>query len=98
MDAVPTDVGQNRSEAVCYSLLSSSGDSRCGTSRSLSAKSCARGDSDNSTVLSVLARALTFRIPIHFAGVFLLVHPCGTGNLLDRPNVRATCDLLSRSI
>lgn len=29
--------------------------------------------------------------PRIFTGVFLLVHPCGTGHLLDRPDVRATC-------
>src|SRR5687767_12422625 len=90
MDALPADAGENCSEAVCYSQLSSADDLRCGPARSLSAKSCTGGDSDGSTVLSALACAAPFRIPLHLAGVFVLVHACRSGDLLDWSDVEAT--------
>jgi len=38
-----------------------------------------------------------FRISIHFAGLLLLVHPRGTGDLLDWSNVHATRDPVSQT-
>src|SRR5688572_30850987 len=86
MDQVPADAGQDRSEAVCRTSFSSSDDSGRGYSRRLPSKSCTCSDSAAAALLSVVACANPFRISIHFAGLLLLVHSCGTGNLLDRSN------------
>src|SRR5690242_17430698 len=90
MDALSANVGQDLSETVCGSLLSSADDSRCDRSGSSPAQGRARAGSDDSLVLSAGARALTFRVPVRFAGVSLLVHTCGTGNLLARSDGRAS--------
>src|SRR5688572_6143950 len=98
LDQISSDACQNYSEAICYSKFSSTDDSRCDPARGLSAQGCTSSDSDGAALLSVLTCAAPFRIPIHSAGVFLLVHARGAGNLLARSNLYATCDVAHGSV
>ena len=61
--------------------------------RSLPAKSRTSAGPDAAGFLPERACAIPFRVPLHSSGAFLLDHPGGAGNLLDRNDVRAYGDL-----
>ena len=70
---------------------------QCDSPRNSPAKSCTDSDSNASALLPGLACTDPFRISIHFAGLLLLVHPCGTSDYWDRCNVHPASDVVNRT-